>query len=278
MVASFLLSLREGLEAALIIGIVLSALHKMNRPQLRPAVWRGAGAAIILSLLAAFIFVRIGAEFEGRAEEIFEGVAMLVAAGLLTWMIFWMQRQASGLKSKLESDVHLAAFRGGKRALFMLAFLAIGREGFELALFLTASTFASSAVQTLVGAAAGLALAVFLGYLLFATSRRLSLKRFFQVSNVLLIFFAAGLAAHGVHEFNEAGLIPPIVEHIWDVNYLLDEKAPLGQFLAALFGYNGNPSLTEILTYVSYFVLVWFVSRLIWSKSVPLILTKTKQV
>jgi high-affinity iron transporter len=278
MAASFLLSLREGLEAALIIGIVLSALHKMNRPQLRPAVWRGAGSAIVLSILAAFILVRLGAEFEGRAEQIFEGIAMLVAAALLTWMIFWMQRQASGLKSKLESDVHLAAFRGGERALFMLAFLAIGREGFELALFLTASTFASSAIQTLVGAAAGLAVAVFLGYLLFATSRRLSLKRFFQVSNVLLILFAAGLAAHGVHEFNEAGLIPPIVEHIWDVNYLVNEKAPLGQFLSALFGYNGNPSLTETITYVSYFALVWFFSRLIWSKSVPLILTKTKQV
>lgn len=278
MAASFLLSLREGLEAALIIGVVLSALHKMNRSQLRPAVWRGAGAAIVLSFVAAFILIWIGAEFEGRAEEIFEGTAMLVAAGLLTWMIFWMQRQAGGLKGKLEGEVHQAAFKGGERALFMLAFLAIGREGFELALFLTASTFASSAMQTLIGAALGLAVAVFLGYLLFATSRRLSLKRFFQVSNVLLILFAAGLAAHGVHEFNEAGLIPTIVEHVWDVNHLVDEKAPLGQFLAALFGYNGNPSLTEVITYVSYFLVVWLISRLIWSKSAPLILTETKRV
>ena len=98
------------------------------------------------------------------------------------------------------------------------------------------------------------------------------------MSNLLLILFAAGLAAHGVHEFNEAGLIPSIVEHVWDINPLLDEKAPLGQFLAALFGYNGNPSLTEILTYVSYFLFVWLTSRLMWSKNIPLILTETKQI
>lgn len=262
MAASFLLSLREGLEAALIIGIVLGALHKIMQPELRSAVWRGAGAAGVLSLLAAFTLYWIGAEIEGRAEEIFEGSAMLTAAGLLTWMIFWMQRQASGLKSELQANVYRAAFRGGKRTLFLLAFLAIGREGFELALFLTASSFTSTALQTLSGAAAGLALAAFLGYLLFATSRRLSLQRFFQVSNVLLILFAAGLVAHGIHEFNEAGLIPSIVEHIWDFNSMLDEKAPLGQLMTALFGYNGNPSLSEVIGYTAYLMIVWLLYRI----------------
>lgn len=278
MAASFLLSLREGLEAALIIGIVFGALHKMMRPELRCAVWRGAGVAVLISLLAAFVLYWIGAEFEGPAEQIFEGSAMLIAAGLLTWMIFWMQRHSGGLKSKLESEVHLATFRGGERALFLLAFLAVGREGFELALFLTASSFTSNALQTLGGAAAGLVLAGFLGYLLFATSRRLSLRRFFQVSNILLILFAAGLAAHGVHEFNEAGLIPPLIEHVWDINPLLNENAPLGQLLVALFGYNGNPSLTEVATYVVYLLLVWLTYRVMWSKTVSLILTETKQV
>lgn len=278
MVASFLLSLREGLEAALIIGILLGALYKMNRANLRRAVWRGAGAAGMLSILAALALYGLGAEFEGRAEAIFEGSAMLLAAGLLTWMIFWMQLQAGRLKSKLEADVHRAAFRGGERALFLLAFLAIGREGFELALFLTASSFTSNALQTLSGALAGIALAAFSGYLLFSTSRRLSLRRFFQVSNILLILFAAGLVAHGVHEFNEAGLIPPMIEHLWDINHLLDEKAPLGQFLAALLGYNGNPSLTEVATYVTYLAVVWLTSWLLWSKNFSLILTETKQV
>jgi high-affinity iron transporter len=278
MPASFLLSLREGLEASLLIGMMLGALHKMKRQDLRPAVLRGAGAAIVLSLFAAILLFWMGAEFEGRAEEIYEGTAILVAAALLTWMIFWMGRQAGGLKGELEADVHRAAFRGGERALFLLAFLAIGREGFELALFLTAASFSSNALQALFGAALGLALAGLLGYLLFATTRRLNLRQFFQVSNLLLILFAAGLVAHGVHEFNEAGLIPPLVEHIWDINPFLDEKGTAGQLLTALFGYNGNPSLSEVIAYAGYLLVAWLVFSPQWSKKVSAILTGTKQV
>lgn len=257
MFPSFLLSLREGLEAALVIGIVLGAVHKMGRPDLKQVVWAGAGMAVIASIAVAVLLTLIGAEFEGRAEEIFEGFAMLAAAGLLTWMIFWMRSHARSLKSDLEDDVRLAAFRNGGRALFLLAFLAISREGFELVLFLGAAGMASNTLQTLTGAVLGLGVAVFLGWLLFATTRRLNLRQFFRVTNVLLILFAAGLVAHGVHEFNEAGLIPPVIEHIWDTNPILDENSTTGEILTALFGYNGNPSLTEVGAYLSYFALLW---------------------
>ena len=147
--------------------------------------------------------------------------------------------------------------QGGQKALFVLAFLAVGREGLELALFLLAASAASSAWQTLIGALLGLILSVILGWILFATTRRLNLKAFFQVTSILLILFAAGLVAHGIHEFNEAGLIPPVVEHVWDMNHLLDENSTQGELLKALFGYNGNPSLTEVVAYSSYFVLLW---------------------
>lgn len=257
MFPSFLLSLREGLEAALVIGIVLGAVHKMGRPDLKQVVWAGAGMAVIASIAVAVLLTLIGAEFEGRAEEIFEGFAMLAAAGLLTWMIFWMRSHARSLKSDLEDDVRLAAFRNGGRALFLLAFLAISREGFELVLFLGAAGMASNTLQTLTGAVLGLGVAVFLGWLLFATTRRLNLRQFFRVTNVLLILFAAGLVAHGVHEFNEAGLIPPVIEHVWDTNPILDENSTTGEILTALFGYNGNPSLTEVGAYLSYFALLW---------------------
>lgn len=140
----------------------------------------------------------------------------------------------------------------------MLAFLAVGREGFELALFLVAAQISTSAVQTLIGAALGLLASAVLGWLLFASTYRLSLRRFFQVTNVLLILFAAGLVAHGVHEFNEAGIIPSIIEHVWDINTLLDEKSPFGLILTALFGYNGNPSLTEVIAYLGYFGVLAF--------------------
>ncbi len=261
MLASFLLSIREGLEAALIIGIVLAAVRKIGRPNLTPAIWRGVAAAVGFSVVAALALNWLGASFEGRAEEIFEGVAMLTAAVLLTWMIIWMRRQAATLKQDLEAEVKVAAAgQSSGRTLFWLSFLAVGREGFELVLFLVAARITTDALQTLLGAALGLAAAIALGWMLFATSKRLSLRQFFNVTNILLVFFAAGLVAHGVHEFNEAGVIPAIIEHVWDLNPILNEKQLVGQLLTALFGYNANPSLSEVIAYVAYFVglgLAW---------------------
>jgi len=262
MLPSYLLSLREGIEAALIIGIVLGALRKMRRMDLSPAVWIGVISASLLSILAGVLLTTLGLSFEGQAEQIFEGITMLLAAGVLTWMIFWMSRQARNIKGELESGVHKAAFEGGKRGLFALAFLAVLREGIELALFLVASVFASDVQQTLIGAFLGLGTAILLGWSLFATTVRLDLRRFFQVTGFLLILFAAGLVAHGVHEFNEAGVIPPVIEHVWDVNPILDENSVPGSMLKALFGYNGNPSLTEVLAYFTYFVAIYFGLRL----------------
>lgn len=257
MLASYLLSLREGLEAALIIGIVIGALHQIKRPDLKPTVWIGVTSAVIVSIAAASLLTILGAEFEGRAEEVFEGFAMLTAAGVLTWMVFWMRSHAATLKLDLENDVRRAAIKGGIGALFLLAFLSVAREGLELVLFLTAAQVSSGGTLTLLGAVLGLGTAVLLGWILFATTRRLPLKSFFKVTNVLLILFAAGLVAHGVHEFNEAGVIPPVVDHVWDINNILDENALLGQVLKTLFGYNGDPSLTEILAFLSYFILIW---------------------
>jgi len=262
MLPSYLLSLREGIEAALIVGIVLGALRKMHRTDLSSAVWTGVISASLLSALAGLLLTTLGLSFEGSAEQIFEGITMLLAASVLTWMIFWMSRQARNIKGELESGVHKAAFEGGKRGLFALAFLAVLREGIELALFLVASVFASDVQQTLIGAFLGLGTALLLGWSLFATTVRLDLRRFFQVTGFLLILFAAGLVAYSVHEFNEAGLIPSVIEHVWDVNPILDENATLGSMLKALFGYNGNPSLTEVLAYFAYFVAIFFGLRL----------------
>lgn len=257
MLASFLLSLREGIEAALIIGIVLGALRKLNRSEMEPAVWYGAISAVAVSLLTGIVLTAFGLSLEGAAEQIFEGIAMLLAATVLTWMIFWMNRQARSIKGELEAGVNRATSTGGTRALFSLAFLAVVREGIELALFLTAATFASDVQSTLLGTLLGLSAAIFLGWGLFASTRRLNLRRFFQVTGVLLILFAAGLVAHGVHEFNEVGWIPAVVEHVWDTNPIIDENSTLGLMLKALFGYNGNPSLTEVIAYLLYYVTIF---------------------
>jgi high-affinity iron transporter len=130
------------------------------------------------------------------------------------------------------------------------------REGIELALFLTAAAFTTTAAATVIGALVGLAAAVLAGWLLVATTMRLDIQAFFRVTSILLVFFAAGLVAHGVNELNEAGLVPAVIEHVWDVNPVLDENSVLGQILKALFGYNGNPSLTEVLAYLGYWVAV----------------------
>lgn len=256
MLPAFLLSLREGLEAALIIGIVLGALRKINRPDLKPAVWAGTFSAVFVSLLVGGLLTALGLSLAGKAEEIFEGFTMLLAAGILTWMIFWMNRQGRLLHTELEGGVRKAAAGGsGQHALFGLAFLAVVREGIELALFLSAAAFAVQGGGTLPGALLGLGASILLGRLLFTATLRLDLRRFFQVTGILLILFAAGLAAHGVHEFNEAGWIPPLVEHVWDINPWLNENSTAGSILKALFGYNGNPSLTEALVYFGYFGL-----------------------
>jgi high-affinity iron transporter len=252
----FLLALREGLEAALIIGIVLGALHKLNRSDLSQQVWQGSLLAVGVSLAAAMVLFGIGVSLEGPAEQIFEGITMLLAAGVLTWMIFWMARQARTLKRELETDVRRAVVGSGSRALFALAFIAVVREGVELALFLTAAAFSSGAAQTVVGAVLGLLGALILAWLLFESTLRLDLRRFFEVTGALLILLSAGLVAHGVHEFNEVGWIPSVIEHVWDTNFIVDETSALGEILRALFGYNGNPSLTEVLAYLTYFVAI----------------------
>jgi high-affinity iron transporter len=165
------------------------------------------------------------------------------------------------MKQNLEADVKEASIaRNNQRALFWLAFLAVGREGFELVLFLVAARIAAGAMQTMLGAFLGLASAIALGWMLFVSSKRLNLRQFFNVTNILLVLFAAGLVAHGIHEFNEAGVIPSVIEHVWDFNFVLNEKQIVGQLLTALFGYNANPSLTEVMAYIAYFLglgLLW---------------------
>ena len=243
MLPSYLLSLREGLEAALIIGIVLGAVSKIRRNDLKPAVWFGTLSAVFVSILTAALLTSLGMSLEEEAEQTFEGITMHIAAGILTWMIFWMSKQARFLRTELEDGVNKAAAGTGMRAVFLLAFMAVVREGVELAIFVTAAFFAgnqgetsANLIQILAGAILGLGTSVLLGYTIFASTVRLDLRRFFQVTGILLILFAAGLVAYGVHEFNEVGWLPSIIEHVWDVNTILDENSIAGQLLKTLFG------------------------------------------
>jgi high-affinity iron transporter len=263
MLAGFLLALREGIEAALIISIVLGMLKKMNRTDRARVVWLGVAGAALLSVAAAIMLNVIGAEFEGAAEQAFEGFTMLFAAAVLTWMIFWMQQQGRQIQKGLEAEVREALSGGQTAALFSVAFFAVLREGIELALFLTAVNFSSPIVGSdapilgWLGGVLGLIAAAILGWLMYESAIKLNLRRFFQYTSIILILFAAGLVGHAVHEFNELGWVPAVVEHVYDLNPIVPETSTAGQFLKALFGYNGNPSLTEMLSYIAYFLVVF---------------------
>jgi len=261
MFVSALITLREGLEAALVVGIVLSTLRKLGRADRSKPVWAGILSAVIVSIVAALALKSFGVTLKGRGEEAFEGVMMLLAAGVLTWMIFWMQAQGQQIQAELESDVHQAVTTGNTWALFGLGFVAVVREGIETVLFLTAATSGATSAQVLIGGIVGLMVAAVLGWLTFAVGNRLNVSAFFRVTGVLLILFAAGLVAGGVHELQEAGVLSVIVEHVWDVNHILSERVGLGMFLKALFGYNGNPSLLEVVAYGVYFILMGVLGR-----------------
>jgi len=270
MLQSFIILFRETLEAALVVGIVLGYLVRTGQNEYKKSLYLGLAAGAAASVLGAFGFQILAGGFSGRAEEIFEGITMLAGAVLLTTLIIWVIRK-SAHTAELERKV-ADRIEGTRRAgLFLLIFFAVLREGIESVIFLSAARFASGQ-NNLLGAGLGLAAAVVLGLLLFRGSLRINLRSFFIVTNILLILFAAGLVAGGVHELQEAGVIPIVLEHLWDINPsasgdsypVLHENGLLGSIAKGLFGYNGNPSLIEVLSYLGYLISVlsiWLLGR-----------------
>lgn len=252
--------LREGLEAALIVGILLAYLRQVGAQRHARVVWAGVAGAVLVSggVLAALGVA--GAEFEGTTEQVFEGGTMLFATGVLTWMVFWMMRQSRLIRGELQQGVDRALASGAAYGLALLAFFAVVREGVETALLLQAAAFAGGHAG-LVGATVGLAGAISLGILIYAFGVRIDLRAFFRVTAVVLILFAAGLVAHAAHEFTEAGILSALVERVWSTHDVLDEQEGLGAILRALFGYADTPSLLEVVTYVGYLAIVVALSR-----------------
>lgn len=259
---SFLITLREGLEAGLIVAIILAYLKSTNqRPHFRTVLIASLAAVAVALAVGASIFAVAG-EFEGKSEEVFEGLTMLAAVGVLSWMIVWMKRQAAGIKKSLEREIAEAVGVGSVVALALIPFSAILREGLETAVFLFAATRTSTPLESTVGASAGILVAIGLTWGLYSGGYRLNLRVFFNVTGVLLILFAAGLLAHGIHELQEVHWLPVYKEHVWNINNILNDGHGVGLWLRALFGYNANPSLLEVIAYPTYLVvaLAYFVA------------------
>src|SRR3989339_802722 len=253
MLESFLVTSRETLEASLVVGIVLGYLAKTNNNNYRKTVYYAIIFGILASILSAFTFTLVAGDFEGRAEQIFEGATMLIGAFLLTTMILWMMRQrhiSKEIEGKVEKHLMSAEPLFSHIGIFMIIFIAIIREGVETVIFLNAINYASGI--NFIGGTLGIIAAVIVGYLFFVSTRKINLKKLFNVSSILLILFAAGLVAHAVHEFEETGLVSGIITPLFDINHILNEKGVAGSFLKGLFGYNGNPSLLEVMAYAAY--------------------------
>lgn len=261
MLPVFFLTLREGLEAALIIGIVLAYLNRSGRMAYARSVWAGMISALVLcAVLGAIIFQFLGGydpsiPAEKNALRIFEGSACLLAAVVLTAVIVWMHRNARNLGKSLRAGVDEAVDGKQSWALFGLIFLTVGREGLETLLILPGMAKGAPGSEVLGGIALGLGLAIAVGVALHRGAKVMDVQRFFKFTGILLIFFAAGLVAYGVHELQDAGKLPVITAHLWDMNAVLhDKNSSLGVLLKGLFGYNGNPSLIEVVAYFSYLV------------------------
>lgn len=256
-----LTGLREGVEAALIIAIVLAYLNKTGNRRYFGRIWLGAGLAIALSAVAGIgLFVTVGG-FEEPYEQLFEGATMLLAAGVVTWMLFWMRRQAASVGGELRASVDRALTEGGAWALSFLAFTAVIREGLETSLFLVgqaqaAGTDDGGALSVLLGAVTGLLLAVGVGWLVYTGTRRVNLGAFFKWTGVALIFIAAGLLSYAVHEFIEAGVITIGTQTAFDISAILPHNEGIGLFLRAIFGYTSTPEWATLIAWVAYIAIV----------------------
>ncbi|MCD6020578.1 MAG: iron transporter [Actinomycetia bacterium] len=260
--ASFVIALREGIEAALIVSIVLAYLKQLGASDRARLVWWGTALAVALSAAVGTGIFIAGAEFEGTAEQVFEGLVTLAAVGVLTWMIFWMRRQGARIKSELQEKVDTALVAGGL-ALAGLAFFAVLREGIETALFLFAAAKGTAVEGTAVapatqitGAVLGLALAVVLGVLLYRGGIRMNLRSFFRVTGLILIVVAAGLFAYSLHELQEAGWLPVLEAHAFDLSTSLPDDAGVGAILRGLVGYNADPTWLEVVGWAAYLLVV----------------------
>lgn len=252
---AFLITLREGFEAALIVAIVLAAVRRRDTGRLARWIWLGTGAALVLSIAVGWILHVTIDDLEGVARLRTFAIICIAAAGLLTWMIFWMRKHSRSLKRELEGQVD-AAIGHSAMALAGVAFLAVAREGLETALFLISTTTGDSDADVLIGALLGLAIAIVLGVAVYHGSRIIPLKAFFQVTGVLIIMFAAGLLSRAVQFLQAAGDLDTINNAAYNLTmyHWLTVDSEVGKFLAGIFGWDPRPSVEQVAVYLLYLV------------------------
>lgn len=258
MFTSLVITFREALEAVLVVVIVSAYLKRSGQFRYIKDVWIGVAAGAGLSVALAYIFSILLGGLAGRAEKLFEGTMMLFAVGLITWLIVWMMFQKHAAR-RLIGRVEAELGRGGAFGICALVAAAILREGVETVIFLNAVESAGGA--SLLGGLAGAFSAVLLGWLLYTGAAKIRIKTLFNISSAVLILFAAGLTSHAVHEFQEAAVIPSVLDPLYDITWIMGKTGAVGGTFHSLFGYTGSPTLMEFAAYVGYFMLTYVLYR-----------------
>ncbi|MFC4624827.1 iron uptake transporter permease EfeU [Daeguia caeni] len=255
MLVPFLIMLREGVEAALIVGIIASYLHKTGRSAWMPVVWIGVFLALAVSMLVGTVLQLLRAEFPQRAQEMMEAGIGLIAVVVLTSMVFWMRKAARSIKNELHHSIDAALsdhYRG--LGLIVMVFFAVAREALESIFFLLAIFQQSEGSAALIGALLGVLVSVAIGYGIFRGGLRLNLRRFFRWTGVFILFVAAGLLMKSVASLHEAGLWNHLQAIAFDISSVLPDDGPIGSVLAGMFGYSSSPTVSEVVVYFLFLI------------------------
>jgi high-affinity iron transporter len=265
MLANYLIGLREGMEAALVVAILVAYLVRAGHRHLLPQVWLGLGAAVTLSLGVGALLTYGPAGLSERAEETIAGVLSVLAVGLVTWMIFWMARTARHLKADLHARLD-QAFDTGGWGVALVTFLAVGREGLETALFLWAAAGATAGTQPLLGAVLGLATATLLGWGVYRGAVAINLRTFFTWTGLFLVVIAGGVLAYGVHELQEAAVLPE-GGLAFDVSAAVPPESWYGTLLKGVLNFSPTTTWLEVAAWVGYVVpTTWLFARTAWAR------------
>ncbi len=256
MLGNFLIGLREGLEASLVVSILIAFLVRTDRRSVLPKVWLGVTVAVLISVGVTFVLALTQQALTFTAQETFGGSLSIIAVGFVTWMIFWMRRTARSISGELRGRLE-DAIQLGSTAVVLMAALAVGREGLETALFFfTAAQAAGQTTDPLIGFLLGIAVAILLAYFIYRGAVKINMGRFFSVTGVLLIFVAAGILAYGVHDLQEAGVLPGLATLAFDVSAAVPPDSWYGVLLKGVFNFSPQTTWLEAIVWVGYVAAV----------------------
>jgi high-affinity iron transporter len=256
MLGNLLIGLREGLEAALVVSILIAFLVRTDRRSALPKVWLGVGVAVAVSVGVTLVLTLTQQALTFEAQETFGGVLSIVAVGFVTWMIFWMRKVGRSISAELRGKME-NALAMGSGAVVVMAALAVGREGLETAVFFfAAAQAAGETTEPLIGFLSGIAIAIVIAYLIYRGAVTLNMGRFFSVTGVLLIFVAAGILAYGVHDLQEAAILPGLGTLAFDVSAAVPPDSWYGVLLKGIFNFSPQTTVLEAIVWVAYVAVV----------------------